>query len=154
MKTLAENKKAFADYEILEKFEAGISLNGQEVKSIRGGRMNLNGCYVTLKQTTQKETPEVFLIGCNIPPYQPKNAPSDYDPQRPRKLLLRKEEIKQLIGKSSQKGLTIVPLRAYTKKGKIKLAIGIAKGRKEFSKKELIKKREIDRDIDRRLKPF
>lgn len=152
MNTITENKKAFHEYNILERFEAGISLNGQEVKSIKTGRVNLNGCYVSLRQTSKKETPEIFLIGCNIPPYQPKNAPSDYNPQRPRKLLLRKEEIKQLIGKSSQKGLTIVPLKAYTNKGKIKIEIGVARGKKEFDKKEKIKKREIDRDIQRKLK--
>jgi len=150
MKTIAENKKALFDYEILEKFEAGISLSGQEVKSIKTGRINLKGCYITLKPS-QKELPEVFLIGCNIPPYQPKNAPKEYNPQRERKLLLKKEEINHLIGKTNQKGLTIIPTRVYTRKGKIKIEIGVAKGKKEYNKKELIKKRETDREIKRNL---
>ncbi|MCX6764564.1 MAG: SsrA-binding protein SmpB [Candidatus Nealsonbacteria bacterium] len=149
MATLADNKKAYYDYEVLEKFEAGIFLLGQEVKSIKLGRINLGGSYVVLKQS--EKNPEVFLIGCSVPPYQPKNSPADYDPQRSRKLLLKREEIKYLIGKSSQRGLTIIPLKAYTKKGKIKIEIGIAKGKKKFDKKELIKKRDTDREIKRAI---
>jgi SsrA-binding protein len=149
MKIISDNKKALFDYEILERFEAGIFLIGQEVKSIKLGRINLKGSYVILKQS--EKSSEVFLIGCSVPPYQPKNSPQDYDPQRSRKLLLRKEEIKYLIGKSSQKGLTIIPLKVYTKKGKIKVEIGIAKGRKKYDKKELIKKRETDKEIRRTL---
>lgn len=149
MKIISENKKAFFDYEILEKFEAGIFLIGQEVKSIKLGRINLMGSYVVLKQSAKN--PEVFLIGASVPPYQPKNAPADYDPQRSRKLLLTKQEIKYLIGKSAQKGLTIIPLKVYTNKGKIKIEIGIAKGRKKYDKKELIKKREVDREIKRTM---
>ena len=146
MKILSENKKAYFDYEILEKFEAGIALIGQEVKSIKSGRINLAGSYVVLKNS------EVFLIGCNIPPYQPKNAPPDYNPERSRKLLLKKSEIKYLIGKTKQKGLTLVPLRVYTKRGKIKLEFGIARGKKKIDKRELIKKREVEREIKRELK--
>jgi len=146
MKILAKNKKAYFKYQILEKFEAGISLIGQEVKSIKSGRINLSGAYVVLKNS------EVYLIGANIPPYQPKNAPADYQPERSRKLLLKKSEIKYLIGKAKQKGLTLVPLRVYTKKGKIKLEFGIAKGLKKFDKRELIRKREVEREIKRVLK--
>jgi len=146
MKILAKNKKAYFKYQILEKFEAGISLIGQEVKSIKSGRINLSGAYVVLKNS------EVYLIGANIPPYQPKNAPADYQPERSRKLLLKKSEIKYLIGKTKQKGLTLVPLRVYTKKGKIKLEFGIAKGLKKFDKRELIRKREVEREIKRVLK--
>ncbi len=105
MKVLAENKKAYFNYEILEKFEAGISLIGQEVKSIKTKGVNLAGSYVVVKDE------EVFWIGARIPPYQPKNAPPDYQPERSRKLLLRKSEIKYLIGKSQQKGLTLIPLK-------------------------------------------
>jgi len=152
MKTLAENKKAYFSYSILEKFEAGISLIGQEVKSIKSGRINLKGSYVVLKHSIKGKTPEVFLVGCNIPPYQPKNAPSGYDPQRSRKLLLRKSEIKYLIGKSKQKGLTMIPLRVYTKKGKIKIEFAVVKGKKKFDKRESIKKREVEREIKRSLK--
>ena len=152
MKPLAENKKAYFSYEILETFEAGISLIGQEVKSIKSGRMNLKGSYVVLKQSIKGKTPEVFLIGSTIPPYQPKNAPPDYDPQRSRKLLLRKQEIKYLIGKTSQKGLTVIPLKVYTKKGRIKLEFALVKGKKKADKRETIKKREIEREIRRTLK--
>lgn len=146
MKVFAENRKAYFNYQILEKFEAGISLIGQEVKAIKLGRINLAGSYVVLKNE------EVYLIGANVPPYQPKNAPPDYNPERSRKLLLRKVEIKQLIGKVKEKGLTLVPLKVYTKRGKIKLEFGIAKGRKGKDKRELIKKRETDREMKRELK--
>lgn len=146
MKTLADNKKAFFNYRIEEKFEAGLVLTGQEVKSIKSGRINLSGSYVILRSG------EAFLINANVPPYQPKNLQIVYDPVRPRKLLLRKQEIRHLVGKAEQKHLTLVPLRVYTKKGKIKLEFGIGKGRKEVSKKELIKKRDTDREIERELK--
>ena len=142
-KTLAENKKAYFDYEILEKFEAGISLLGQEVKSIRSGRVSLAGSYVVLKEN------EVFLIGTNIPPYQPKNAPPDYNPERLRKLLLKKAEVKYLIGKVKQKGLTLIPLKVYSKRGRLKLEFGIAKGKKKADKRESIKKREFEREKQR-----
>ncbi|XOA42645.1 MAG: SsrA-binding protein SmpB [Candidatus Nealsonbacteria bacterium] len=146
MKEITKNKKAYFNYEILERFRAGISLIGQEVKSIKSGRISLQGTYVVLKDE------EVFLIGANIPPYQPKNAPKDYNPERTRKLLLKKSEIKYLIGKTKQKGLTIVPLRVYNIRGKIKLEIAIAKGKKKFDKRELIKKREAEREIRRTLR--
>jgi len=146
VRTLAENKKAYYNYQILEKLEAGISLIGQEVKSIKSGRINLAGSYVVLKNS------EVFLVGANVPPYQPKNIPSDYNPERSRKLLLRKSEIKYLLGKTKQKGLTLVPLRVYAKRGKIKVEFGIAKGKRKVDKRELIKKREAKREIRRELK--
>ncbi len=146
MKIIAKNKKAYAKYEILKKFEAGISLIGQEVKSIKSGRINLAGTYVVVRAE------EVFLIGANIPPYQPKNAPSDYNPERSRKLLLKKSEIKYLIGKIKQKGLTLVPLKVYTKGTKIKLEFAIGKGKKKIDKRESIKKREVEREIRRELK--
>jgi len=146
MKEITRNKKAYFNYEILKKFEAGISLIGQEVKSIKSGRINLKGTYVILKDQ------EVFLVGANIPPYQPKNAPPDYNPKRSRKLLLKKPEIKYLIGKTKQKGLTIVPLRVYTIKRKIKLEFALAKGKKQFDKREVIRKRETERDIRRIIK--
>jgi len=152
MTTLAENKKAYFNYQMLEKFEAGISLIGQEVKSIKSGRINLAGSYVVLKQPFRGKCPEVFLIGANVPPYQPKNIPADYNPERSRKLLLKKSEIKYLIGKVKQKGLTLVPLKVYTKRGRIKLEFGIAKGRKMVDKRELIKKRATDREIRREMK--
>lgn len=148
MKILAENKKAYFNYQILEKFEAGISLIGQEVKSLKTKGVNLAGSYVVIKNN------EAFWIGAYIPPYQPKNAPSDYQPERSRKLLLKKSEIKYLIGKSKQKGLTLIPLKVYTKNGKIKMEFGIGKGLKKINKKELIKKREIEKEIQRELKSW
>ena len=146
MRVLAENKKAYFTYQILEKFEAGISLIGQEVKSIKTRGVNLAGSYVVIKDS------EVFWIGAKISPYQPKNLPPDYNPERSRKLLLKKSEIKKLIGKSKQKGLTLISLRIYTKDGKIKLEFGIAKGLKKVDKRELIKKREVERELKRELK--
>ncbi len=145
-KTIAENKKAFFDYEILEKFDAGIVLLGHEVKSIKTGHINLTGSFVVPKFE------ELFLLNAYIPPYQPKNTPKDYEPSRSRKLLLRKSEIKSLIGKIRQKGLTLVPLKVYSLKGKIKLQFGIAKGRKKTDKREKIKKREFQREKERLLR--
>jgi len=147
VKVLAENKKAYFNYEILEKFEAGISLIGQEVKSIKLGHINLAGSYVVIDKNS-----EVFWIGAKVPPYQPNNAPADYSPERSRKLLLKKKEINYLIGKSRQRGLTLIPLKVYTKNAKIKLEFGIGKGKKEIDKREIIKKRETDKDIERELK--
>jgi len=146
MKVLAENKKAYFNYKILEKFEAGIVLNGQEVKSLKTRGINLAGSYIFIKNN------EAFWIGAKIPAYQPKNAPLDYQPERTRKLLLKKSEIKYLTGKSKQKGLTLIPLRLYTKNGLIKIEFGIAKGLKKVDKREIIKKREIDKEIKRTLK--
>ncbi len=146
MKVFAENKKAYFNYEILEKFEAGVSLIGQEVKSIKTRGVNLAGSYVVVREE------EVFWVGSKIPAYQPKNAPTDYNPERSRKLLLKKSEIKHLIGKTQQKGLTLIPLRVYAKNGKIKLEFGLARGKKMADKRELIRKREIEREIERELK--
>ena len=147
MVTLAENKKAYYSYTILEKFEAGISLIGQEVKSLKTRGVNLAGNYIILKDE------EVFWVGANIAPYQPKNAPPDYNPERSRKLLLKKSEIKYLIGKSKQKSLTLIPLKLYTtRSGKIKLEFALARGKKKFDKREQIKKREVERKIERVLK--
>ena len=146
MKPLAENKKAYFNYEIKERFEAGLVLQGHEVKSIKAGRINLAGSYIVFKDN------EVYLLNSSVPPYQPKNAPANYDPTRLRKLLLNRSEIKYLVGKSQQSGLTLMPLRVYTKKGKIKLEFGLAKGRKEVNKKELLQKRSVDREIERELK--
>lgn len=143
MKIFSENKKIYYDYEILEKFEAGLVLHGQEVKSIKGGHINLAGSYVIFKQN------EPYLIGAKIPAYQPKNTPEDYNPERLRKLLLNKKEINILIGKSNQKGFSMVPLKIYEKNGRIKLEFGLAKGKKKYDKKEKIKKRDIEREIQR-----
>jgi len=143
---LIENKKIYFNYQILEKFEAGISLVGQEVKSLKTKGVNLSGSYIVVKNE------EVFWIGVKIPPYQPKNAPPDYNPVKSRKLLLKKSEIKYLIGKTRQKGLILVPLKLYSIKGKIKLEFAIAKRKKEFDKREIIKKREFEREKQKLLK--
>lgn len=145
MKVYSENKKGFYDYEILEKFEAGLVLFGQEVKSIKAGRINLSGSYVIFN----KEEP--CLIGTKVPPWQPKNAGADYNEQRERKLLLNKKEINYLMGKTKMKGFSLIPLKVYEKSGRIKLEFGLAKGKKKYDKKEKIKKRDIEREINREL---
>jgi SsrA-binding protein len=147
--TLAENKKAYFNYTILETFEAGLVLMGTEVKSIRLGNISLNGAYVVISAKA-----EPTLIGAHISPYQPGNDPAYYKPDQTRKLLLKKKEIEYLIGKSHQKGLTLVPLRVYNKKGIIKLEFGIGKGKREFDKREVAKEREGKREVERALKNF
>jgi SsrA-binding protein len=144
--SLIQNKKAYFNYVITEKFTAGIELFGFEVKSIREKRGQLEGAYVTVRGG------EVFLVGANIPAYQPANAPKDFDPLRNRKLLLTKKEIAQLAEIENKKGLTIVAIAVYNMGRKLKLEIGIAKGKKSFDKRETIKKRETDREIRRTLK--
>ena len=146
MPIIAKNKKALHDYEILEKFEAGIVLSGQEVKSAKLGHVRLQGSYVTLKRG------EAWLIGAHIAKYRYAGAEPHYNPERPRKLLLKKREIKYLIGKSQEKGLTLAPLSVYTKRRKIKIEIGVARGRKLRDKREIIKKREAQTRIRRALR--
>jgi SsrA-binding protein len=141
----AENRKAYFNYEILEKITAGIQLLGFEVKGVRAGRMTLDGSYAVIRGG------EAFLIGSNIVSLQPKNTPKDYDERRNRKLLLTKKEIAYLIGKEKQ-GLTIIALSVYNINHKIKVELGLAKGKKKSDKRESIKKRESDREIDRTLK--
>ena len=146
MANYAENRKAYFNYEILEKYETGIELLGTEVKSVRGGRMSLEGAFVIARGN------EVFLINANIPPYQIKNAPKDYDPLRNRKLLLTKKEINELGENEKNKSLTIVPISVYNKNRKIKVEIALVKGKKKFDKRETIKKRDTDREIRREYK--
>ena len=143
---LIKNKKAYFNYEILEKFEAGIKLLGFEVKSIKQGHGSLRGAYAIIKES------EIFLVNAYIPPYQPANAPKDHDPYRERRLLLNKKEIARLVGFEKQKGLTIVPLSMYNKRGKIKVEIAVARGKKKHDKREVIKKRDMEREIGRKLK--
>lgn len=140
------NRRAYFDYEILETYEAGIELRGFEVKAIKIGHINLAGTFVVIKNN------EAWLLNATIPPYQPRNAPPDYDPMRSRKLLLHKSEIKELIGKSAQRGLTIVALKVYTKRGRIKILVGLARHKKKADKREVIKKREAKREIRRNVK--
>lgn len=146
-----DNKKAYFDYEILEKFEAGLALNGQEVKSLKTRGTSLPGTYIVLKQD-KTGSAEAFWVGANIPPYQPQNADKRYEEKRDRKLLLTREELRYLLGKSKERGLTLVPISVYTKKRKLKLEFGLAKGKKKFDKRETIKKRETERKIRNELK--
>jgi len=146
MKALAYNRKAKFDYEAIEKLEAGISLLGTEVKSVKAGHMSLRGAFVTMHDG------QAFLINATIPPWQPGNAPADYDPVRARKLLFKKSELKGLLGAKKSKGLTIVPLRVYSKRGKVKVEVILARGRKKVDKKQLKRERDIKRDMERTLK--
>ncbi len=143
MASYAENRKVYFNYEILEKYEAGIELLGVEVKSVRGGKMSLEGAFVIIRGG------ECFLINANVPPYQPNNSPKDYDPLRNRKILLTKKEISILADSGNNKSLTIVPISVYNKERKIKITIALAKGKKKFDKRETIKKRETDREVRR-----
>jgi len=145
VKIYSENKKAGFDYEVLEKFQAGIVLFGQEVKSIKTGHINLSGSYVTLNSG------EPFLVGVKVPPYQPNNAGADYGDERAKKLLLNKKEINYLIGKTKTKGFSLIPLKIYENNGRIKIEFGLAKGKRKYDKKEKIKKRDIEREINREL---
>jgi SsrA-binding protein len=146
MAQYTENRKVRFNYEILEKYEAGIELLGVEVKSVRGGQMSLEGAFVVIRGE------EAFLINANIPPYQPNNAQKDYDPLRNKKLLLTKKEITTLAGSEKNKSLTIVPISVYNKGRKIKVEIALVKGKKKQDKRESIKKRETDREIRREIK--
>ena len=147
---LLENKKAYFDYEILEKIEAGLELLGWEVKSLKSKRGSLTGSRVIIRGG------EAFLVGLSVQPYQTKNAPSEgagsEAGQRIIKLLLTKKEIKYLDGKLEQKGLTMVPLKLYTLGRKIKTELGLARGKKKYEKKEKIKKRDTEREIRREMK--
>ena len=146
MPNYAENRKARFDYEIIEKYEAGIELLGSEVKSVRGGQMSLEGAFVIVRGG------EAFLINANIPPYQVKNSAKDYDPLRNRKLLLTKKEIGELADSGKNKSLTIIPISVYNKNRKIKVNIALVKGKKKFDKRESIKKRDTEREVRRTLK--
>lgn len=147
MKIIIKNKKAYFDYEILEKFEAGIKLFGFEVKAVKEGKINLTGSYILIRNN------EAYLINATISPYQIKNTPNWYDPKKSRKLLLKKQEINYLNGLLSQKKyLTLIPLHIYIARGKIKLEFGIAKKKKKYDKRELLKKRTIEKEIKRESK--
>jgi len=144
-KVAATNRKAYHDYFIQETLEAGMSLLGTEVKSLREGRVNLKEGYVAIKDN------EAFLLNCHISPYSHGNL-QNHDPLRPRKLLLHSKEISRLWGALTQKGLTLLPLKIYFKKGKAKVEIGLAKGKREYEKRATIKEKEDRREIERHLK--
>ena len=144
--SLIEHKKARLDYEILEEYEAGLELLGGEVKALRQKLGKLEGSHVVVRGG------EAYLVGSSIPPYQAGNAEEGYEADRNRKLLLTKKEIAALSAYEGQKGLTIVPLRVYNKGSHLKLAIGVARGRKKYDKRAVLKERDTKRDIDRSLK--
>lgn len=140
MKVLALNKRANFDYEILEKFKAGVELTGHEVKSIKMGRISIVGAHAIVRGG------ELYLVGMEVSSFQPKNAPTNYDPKRTKKLLMNRKEINYLVGKL-ETNLTLVPLSVYTDRGLVKLELGLGRGRKKQDKRELIKKREVEREI-------
>lgn len=143
--TIAENKKAYHDYFVDDTYEAGISLFGTEVKSVRQGKMNLKDSYVSVK------TGEAFLIGAHISPYEKGNI-FNRDPLRSRKLLLHKREISKLIGLTQQDGYTLIPLKVYFKGSYVKVLLGLCRGKKNYDKREAIAQRDAKRQIDRALK--
>ncbi len=144
--TYATNPRAEFDYQILEKLESGMVLAGHEVKAIKSGRASIRGSYVKILGS------DAWLVGATISQYQVKNVPQDYDPMRSRKLLLKKSELKYIFGKSQEAGLTLVPLKIFSKNNFIKLAFGIARGKKKYDKREAIKKREAEKRIKSKLK--
>jgi len=147
IKILATNKKAFNEYEIIETYEAGISLQGSEVKSIRNGRISLKDSYAKIKDN------EIYLINCNISLYN-SSSYFNHDPLRQRKLLMHKKEIIRLQSKVQQKGFTIIPLKIYLKKGIIKIEIALAKGKKLYDRREEAKRKAIEMEIKKALKGY
>jgi len=146
MKTLITNRRAKFDYQILETFEAGIVLLGKEVKSLKNGQGKLDGSYAYFTGG------ELMLLNMYVTPYQPKNTMGAVEPDRSRKLLLRKKELDHLIGKLKEKRFTLIPLRVYLNRGKIKLELGLGKGKTKRDKRETIKKREAEREMKRRAR--
>lgn len=140
------NKKARYDYEILDKVEAGIVLTGAEVKSIKLGRVRLDDSFVRVDSKD-----EIWLVNCNISPYSFADN-RNYDPTRSRKLLMHKKEILSLLKKMESKNLTLIPISCYTRGRKIKIEVGLVKGRKKWQKKEKIKRRDLDREQERELR--
>ena len=146
MATLADNKRTRFDYEILETIEAGIALFGHEVKSIKTGHVSLRGSFVTIRGDN------LMLTNALIPFYPFAGDPSGYDPTRPRRLLVKKSESKRLIGKVRTNGLTLIPLRVYTKRRLVKVEFALAKGKREYDKRATTRKREADRKIARAMR--
>ena len=146
MPLIATNRRAFFDYDILTKYEAGLVLSGQETKSVKTGHMSIKGSFVTIKGR------ELYLTNALIPLYRHAGNVKNYDPTQPRKILLKKAEIKHIFGRVPVAGLTLVPLRVYTKRRYVKLEFGIGRGRKKHDKRAAISKRETKRRIQRVLK--
>ncbi len=146
-KLICQNKKAWHEYFIEDRFEAGMILLGTEVKSLRDGKASLGDSYAKIKGG------EVFLVDAHINPYSHANR-FNHDPLRPRKLLLHKSEIRRLIGKTQEKGFTLIPLRLYFSDGKAKVELGLAKGKKLYDKRETLKRKAVERDMERGRKGF
>jgi len=146
-KLICQNKKAWHDYFIEDRYEAGISLLGSEVKSLRLGKVSLGDSYAKIKDG------EIYLVDAHISPYPYANR-FNHDPLRPRKLLLHKREIQRLTGKVQEKGFTLIPLRLYFSDGKVKVELGLAKGKKQYDKRETLKRKTIEREIERGRKGF
>jgi len=148
MPTLATNKKALHDYQVLEKMEAGLVLTGPEVKSAKAGSINLKGSYISIDGASQ-----AWLVGVHIAPYKPaRSSQTNYQPNQNRKLLLNKKEINYLRGREQERSLTIMPISVYTKGSLIKVELALVRGKKQYDKRETLKKREVDREIRRKLK--
>ncbi len=145
MKVITTNKKAYYRFNVLEKLEAGIELKGAEIKSIRGGRVSLGASYVTIREG------EAYVIGMRIDPY-PKAPEGAFDPDRSRRLLLKKSQISRLMGLDARKGFAIVPLKLYVKRGIAKLEIGVCKGKSRKDKRDELKRQAMERDAERALK--
>ncbi len=145
MNELASNRKALHDFEILNRFEAGLELTGHEAKAIRIGKLNLRGAFIDLRGG------EAYLLNAELPPYQEKNAPQDYEPKRARRLLLSKSELEELAQVTETKGLTIVPLAVYNKGRFLKVDVAVARGKRQFDKRESIKKRDTEKELRRSL---
>jgi SsrA-binding protein len=146
LKVITKNRKAFFDYHIEETIEAGIVLTGNEIKSIRLGRVNLKDSFARIMNG------EVYLLNMHISPYNMADGFSHEDPERRRKLLLHRREIKRLIGKTRVKGFTLVPTKLYFKRGKVKVEIALGRGKTHYDKRESIKRKESDREMERAMK--
>ena len=144
-KLIASNRKARHDYEILETYEAGLVLRGTEVKSLREGQVNFKDSYAAINGN------EAWLIGCHIAPYH-HGTDANHDPDRSRKLLLHRREISRLLGKTAERGLTLIPLRLYFKEGRAKLEFGLARGKKLHDKRATIKEREARREVAKEVR--
>lgn len=146
MVVYASNRKAHFNYELRDRFEAGLALKGHEVKAIKAGKLTLLGARVIIRGG------EVYLIGAGLEPYQPHNLPPNLEPGRPLRLLLTKKEIKALAASGHGRGLTIIPVSVYNKGGRLKLELAVARGKKQYDKREAIKRRDVKRQMDRTLK--
>ncbi len=143
MTTYIDNKKVYFDHEVLEKYEAGVELFGFEVKSLKNSQGSLDGAYVLIRGG------EAFVMNMLIPPYQEKNTPKDYEPRRNRRLLITKKDMAKLAGTETDRGLTIVPVSIYNKNNLIKISVAVVRGKKKYDKREVTKRREVDRSVRR-----